>query len=282
MSAIVAAMAEELMTTELPLDSLRLFFAGAVQHPLLTAPEEVALAKRIERGDRVAKRRMIESNLRLVVWIAKGYRGQGVPLLDLIQEGVIGLNRAAERFDWRLGYRFSTYANWWIRQAVRRAAASQGQTIRVPVHVVERQEKLGRTARRLEVELGREAMRDELAQATGLRIRHVDEALDAAQAPVSLNQPIGGDDDVELGDMLPDRDAADTFDEVLMSFLAEDVRAALHRLPERERLVLELRFGFHGDQLTLEQIAGELDLTRERVRRLVERALRRMQDALAA
>jgi RNA polymerase primary sigma factor len=176
-------------------DSLQLFLADIGRHKLLTAAEEVMLAKAIERGDLTAKRRMIESNLRLVVSIAKGYRGLGVPFLDLIQEGTLGLNRAVEKFDWRRGYKFSTYATWWIRQSVQRAVANHARTIRVPVHVVERQQKLGRAARRLEVELGREATKEELAEATGLPIQHVDEALGAAQASVSLNQTVGADDE---------------------------------------------------------------------------------------
>src|SRR5438552_4769261 len=169
-------------------DSLQLFLADVGRHKLLTAAEEVTLAKAIERGDPTAKRRMIESNLRLVVSIAKGYRGLGVPFLDLIQEGTLGLNRAVEKFDWRRGYKFSTYATWWIRQSVQRAVANHARTIRVPVHVVERQQKLSRAARRLEVELGREATKQELAEATGLPMQHVDEALGAANASVSLNQ----------------------------------------------------------------------------------------------
>jgi len=194
-------------------DSLQLFLADVGRHKLLTASEEVALAKRIERGDPVAKRKMIESNLRLVVSIAKGYRGLGVPFLDLIQEGTLGLNRAVEKFDWRRGFKFSTYATWWIRQSVQRAVANHARTIRVPVHVVERQQKLSRAARRLEVELGREATKQELAEATGLPIQHVDEALGAAQASVSLNQTVGADDEGELGDLFADREAADPFDE---------------------------------------------------------------------
>ena len=169
-------------------DSLQLFLADVGRHKLLTASEEVTLAKSIERGDLIAKRRMIESNLRLVVSIAKGYRGLGVPFLDLIQEGTLGLNRAVEKFDWRRGFKFSTYATWWIRQSVQRAVANHARTIRVPVHVVERQQKLSRAARRLEVELGREATKEELAEATGLPMQHVDEALGAAHASVSLNR----------------------------------------------------------------------------------------------
>jgi RNA polymerase primary sigma factor len=257
-------------------DSLQLFLADIGRHKLLTAAEEVMLAKAIERGDLTAKRRMIESNLRLVVSIAKGYRGLGVPFLDLIQEGTLGLNRAVEKFDWRRGYKFSTYATWWIRQSVQRAVANHARTIRVPVHVVERQQKLGRAARRLEVELGREATKDELAEATGLPIQHVDEALGAAQASVSLNQTVGADDEGELGDLFADREAADPFDEAEESLRRQGVRRALDALPERERRILELRFGFEGEPWTLEAIGHELDLTRERVRQLEGQALARL------
>jgi RNA polymerase primary sigma factor len=257
-------------------DSLQLFLADIGRHKLLTAAEEVMLAKAIERGDVTAKRRMIESNLRLVVSIAKGYRGLGVPFLDLIQEGTLGLNRAVEKFDWRRGFKFSTYATWWIRQSVQRAVANQARTIRVPVHVVERQQKLGRAARRLEVELGREATKQELADATGLPIQHVDEALGAAQASVSLNQTVGADDEGELGDLFADREAADPFDEAEESLRRQGVRRALDALPERERRILELRFGFEGEPWTLEAIGHELDLTRERVRQLEGQALARL------
>jgi RNA polymerase primary sigma factor len=257
-------------------DSLQLFLADVGRHKLLTASEEVTLAKAIERGDPVAKRRMIESNLRLVVSIAKGYRGLGVPFLDLIQEGTLGLNRAVEKFDWRRGFKFSTYATWWIRQSVQRAVANHARTIRVPVHVVERQQKLSRAARRLEVELGREATKDELAEATGLPIQHVDEALGAAQASVSLNQTVGADDEGELGDLFADREAADPFDEAEESLRRQGVRRALDALPERERRILELRFGFDGEPWTLEAIGHELDLTRERVRQLEGQALARL------
>ena len=257
-------------------DSLQLFLADVGKHKLLTAAEEVQLAKRIERGDPVAKRLMIESNLRLVVSIAKGYRGLGVPFLDLIQEGTLGLNRAVEKFDWRRGFKFSTYATWWIRQSVQRAVANHARTIRVPVHVVERQQKLSRAARRLEVELGREATKDELAEATGLPIQHVDEALGAAHASVSLNQTVGADDEGELGDLFADREAADPFDEAEESLRRQSVRRALDALPERERRILELRFGFEGEPWTLEAIGHELDLTRERVRQLEGQALSRL------
>jgi RNA polymerase primary sigma factor len=257
-------------------DSLQLFLADVGRHKLLTAAEEVMLAKRIERGDPSAKRHMIESNLRLVVSIAKGYRGLGVPFLDLIQEGTLGLNRAVEKFDWRRGYKFSTYATWWIRQSVQRAVANHARTIRVPVHVVERQQKLSRAARRLEVELGREATKEELAEATGLPMQHVDEALGAANASVSLNQTVGADDEGELGDLFADREAVDPFDEAEESLRRQGVRRALEALPERERRILELRFGFEGEPWTLEAIGNELDLTRERVRQLEGQALSRL------
>ncbi|HET9507960.1 MAG TPA: sigma-70 family RNA polymerase sigma factor [Gaiellaceae bacterium] len=257
-------------------DSLQLFLADVGRHKLLNAAEEVQLAKQIERGDLIAKRRMIESNLRLVVSIAKGYRGLGVPFLDLIQEGTLGLNRAVEKFDWRRGFKFSTYATWWIRQSVQRAVANHARTIRVPVHVVERQQKLSRAARRLEVELGREATKEELAEATGLPLQHVDEALGAAHASVSLNQTVGADDEGELGDLFADREAADPFDEAEESLRKQGVRRALDALPERERRILELRFGFEGEPWTLEAIGHELDLTRERVRQLEGQALSRL------
>jgi RNA polymerase primary sigma factor len=257
-------------------DSLQIFRADVGRHKLLTAADEIVLAKRIEKGDPLAKRRKIESNLRLVVSIAKGYRGLGVPFLDLIQEGTLGLNRAVEKFDWRRGFKFSTYATWWIRQSVQRAVANNARTIRVPVHVVERQQKLGRAARRLEVELGREATKQELADATGLPLQHVEEALGAAQASVSLNQNVGADDEGELGDLFADREAADPFEEAEESLRKQGVRRALDALPERERRILELRFGFEGEPWTLEAIGHELGLTRERVRQLEGQALSRL------
>ena len=257
-------------------DGLQLFMADLGRHKLLTAAQEVILAKRIERGDLVAKRQMIESNLRLVVSIAKRYRGLGVPFLDLIQEGTLGLDRAIEKFDWRRGYKFSTYATWWIRQSAQRAVANQARTIRVPVHVVERQQKLVRAAGRLEVELGRDATKEELAEATGLSLEHVEEALSAPSASVSLNQTVGAEGDGELGDLFPDRDAPDPFDEAELSVRRQNVRKALAALPERERRIVELRFGFEGEPWTLEAIGHELDLTRERVRQLENQALARL------
>ncbi|MEX2612118.1 MAG: sigma-70 family RNA polymerase sigma factor, partial [Gaiellaceae bacterium] len=181
-------------------DSLTLFMNELGRHKLLTAAEEVELAKRVERGDKQAKERMINSNLRLVVSIAKRYQGHGLPLGDLIQEGIIGLNRAVEKFDWRRGFKFSTYATWWIRQACQRAISSQSRTIRVPAHVHERRVKLARVSRRLEAKHGRGATNEELAEETGLELRHVEEALGAVEASVSLNQAVGDDGSGELGD----------------------------------------------------------------------------------
>jgi RNA polymerase primary sigma factor len=264
------------------LDSLRLFLTQIGRRRLLTAADEVALAKRIERGDRRAKERMIESNLRLVVSVAKNYRGRGVPFLDLIQEGAVGLNRAVEKFDWRRGHKFSTYATWWIRQSVQRALANHADTIRIPTHVVERRYKLGQTARRLELELGREATAAELAEATGLRLQHVRQALDAARASVSLNQAAGIEEDAELGDLFADPDAVDPLEQAEETVRRQEVRRALAMLPDRERRILELRFGFQGRPLTLEAIGAELSLTRERVRQLEAQAIARMEEALAA
>ena len=256
-------------------DSLQLFLAQAARHQLLTAADEVTLAKRIETGDLIAKRTMIESNLRLVVSIAKGYRGLGVPFLDLIQEGTIGLNRAVEKFDWRRGYKFSTYATWWIRQSVQRAVANQARTIRIPVHVVERQQRLSRAGRRLETELGRDATPEELAEATGLSLQYVEEALGAAVASASLNQAIGDGDGTELGDVIAVA-TEDPVGDTEQLLRRTSVRRALQSLPERERRVVELRFGFDSEPWTLEAIAVELELTRERVRQIELNALHRL------
>jgi RNA polymerase primary sigma factor len=261
------------------LDPLQLFMDAAGRHKLLTAADEVSLAKRIEKGDLAAKERMINSNLRLVVSIAKRYQGHDVPLLDLIQEGVIGLNRAAEKFDWRKGYKFSTYATWWIRQACQRAVANQSKTIRIPVHVQERRIKLNRASAELQAKLGREATPEELAHATRLKLEHVIEALDAVDS-VSLNQGLGSDGDSELGDLFADESSVDPAEEAVESVRRQRVQRAVADLPERQRRIVELRFGFESEPASLETIGKELGLTRERVRQLESDALARLQLAL--
>jgi RNA polymerase primary sigma factor len=261
-------------------DGLTLFMKQAGRYPLLSAAEEVALAKRIERGDAAAKELMINSNLRLVVSIAKKYQGHGLPLFDLIQEGVIGLNRAAEKFDWRRGFKFSTYATWWIRQACQRGVSGQSATIRIPTHVDERRAKIARARRRLELELGRTPTREELADATELPLKHVDEALDAAVAPVSLNQRVGSDEESELGDLFEDENGGDPAEEATSAVESEEIRRAVSRLPERERRVVELRFGFEGEPASLERIGNELGLSRERIRQLEADAFERLASEL--
>jgi len=261
------------------LDPLQLFMDAAGRHKLLTAADEVYLAKRIERGDLAAKERMINSNLRLVVSIAKRYQGHDVPLLDLIQEGVIGLNRAAEKFDWRKGYKFSTYATWWIRQACQRAVANQSKTIRIPVHVQERRIKLNRASAELQAKLGREATVDELAEATRLKVEHVVEALDAVDS-ISLNQGLGSDSDSELGDLFADETSLDPAEEAVDAVRRQRIQRAVADLPERQRRIIELRFGFDGESASLETIGKELGLTRERVRQLESEALHRLSNEL--
>jgi RNA polymerase primary sigma factor len=263
-------------------DSLQLFLNGIGRYELLTADQEVALAKRIERGDRTAKEQMVNANLRLVVSLAKRYQGHGVPLLDLIQDGVIGLNRAVEKFDWRKGFKFSTYATWWIRQACQRAVANQSATIRVPVHVQERRQKLRRARQRLEVAEGRTPSVEELAEAAQLSVEHVEEALGAVEASVSLNQTIG-DGDGELGDLFADTEADDPAELADTSFEQDRLRRALDSLDDRERQVLELRFGIgtgRGEQRSLEQIGRELGLTRERIRQLEATGMKRLEQLL--
>ena len=261
-------------------DSLGLFLSEIGRHPLLTAAEEVELAKRVERGDLEAKNRMITSNLRLVVSVARRYQGHGLPLGDLIQEGIIGLVRAVEKFDWRKGFKFSTYAVWWIRQAVQRAVANQSRTIRIPVHVNERRQKLGRARRELVARLGREPTEEELAEAAELPLAHVHDALEAAQALAILDQPVGDGDGASLGDLFAAEQAApdEEADEMLRR---QAVRDAVDKLPERERMVIELRFGFSGDDgpVSLEECGRRLGITRERVRQLEQQALMRLADS---
>ncbi|HUK95254.1 MAG TPA: sigma-70 family RNA polymerase sigma factor [Gaiellaceae bacterium] len=257
-------------------DALQLFLRDAGRHPLLTAAQEVELAKRIERGDDEAKQRMIQSNLRLVVSIAKNYRNQGLPFLDLIQEGTLGLIRAVEKFDWRRGYKFSTYATWWIRQAVARALADKARTIRMPVHIVERMQKLNRAERTLWTQLGREPSLDEIAEEANLPLAQAHEVKAAARASTSLDQPVGEAEDAVFGDFVAgDEPLPDEQVEVTMRCQA--LGEALAALSERERRVLVLRYGLgDADPKTLEDIGRRLGLTRERVRQIETEALKRL------
>lgn len=267
--------------TALP-DALQVFLRRAGHHRLLTAADEVALAKRIERGDAAAKERMINANLRLVVSIAKRYQGHGLSLLDLIQEGTIGLNRAVEKFDWRRGYKFSTYATWWIRQSCQRAIANQARTIRIPVQIQEHRKLLLRAGEELHAELGREATRGELAQATGIPLERVTAVLESTEAPVSLNSAVGSEGDAELGDLLADPSAADPLEDAHGVLRRERVRAAVSALPEPARMVVELRFGLGREEpANLEEITRRLSISRERVRELEISALADLSRALA-
>ena len=255
-------------------DALQLFLNEAGRYRLLTAEDEVELAKRIERGDKQAKDLMINSNLRLVVSIAKRYQGHGLSLLDLIQEGIIGLIRAVEKFDYRKGFKFSTYATWWIRQAVQRGVANKSRTIRIPVHIVEREQKIARAERELVVRLGRQPTEQELAKAAKLPLKQVREVMTAARAVTSLDKPIGEDGSGSYGDLFA-AEHAHTEEEVEVSLRQETLHKALDVLPERERKVLKLRYGLNGDRepMTLESVGRELGITRERVRQIEENAL---------
>jgi RNA polymerase primary sigma factor len=258
-------------------DALQLFLNEAGRYALLTAEQEVELAKRIERGDKEAKDLMINSNLRLVVSIAKKYQGHGLSLLDLIQEGIIGLIRAVEKFDWRKGFKFSTYATWWIRQAVQRGVANKSRTIRIPVHIVERETKLARADRELTAKLGRPPTEDELAKAAKLPLKQVREVREAARAVTSLDKPVGGEADTALGDLFGD-EAAHVDEEVHVSLAEEALHKAVRSLPDREQQVVKLRYGLDGDQdpKSLEEIGRRLGLTRERVRQIEANALERL------
>jgi RNA polymerase primary sigma factor len=258
-------------------DSLQLFLNEAGRYPLLTAAEEVELAKLIERGDRRAKDRMINSNLRLVVSIAKKYQGHGLSLLDLIQEGIIGLIRAVEKFDWRRGYKFSTYATWWIRQAVQRGVANKSRTIRIPVHIVEREQKIARAERELTLKLERPPTDEEVAKTAKLSLKHVREVRAAARAVASLDKPLGDEGGSAFGDIVA-TDKADVEEEVVIGLSEHLLRAAVEKLPDREQEVIKLRYGLDGDSepKSLEMIGRELGLTRERVRQIETRALERL------
>jgi RNA polymerase primary sigma factor len=255
-------------------DSLQLFLHDISQRPLLTAAEEVELAKRIEKGDTAAKNRMIESNLRLVVSNAKRYRGLGLPFLDLIQEGIIGLIRAVEKFDHRRGFKFSTYATWWIRQAMQRALQQQSRTIRIPVHVGQELSRVRSAERKLAAELGRDPTPEEVAARVGLTVDQLDELRAAERIPVSLEARVGSDGDTELGALLPE-EGPSPFDELEVELAEKSIRKALERLDERGRRVIELRFGIGGNEpLPLREVAKQMGLSAEGVRKLERRALR--------
>jgi RNA polymerase primary sigma factor len=286
-------------------DSLGIYLREIGRAPLLTAAEEVEFARAIERGREAetcleegsytpgerrrllahmeagkrARHKLIEHNLRLVVSIARRYVGHGMPLSDLIEEGNLGLMRAAEKFDWRRGYRFSTYATWWIRQAVTRGLAEGGRTIRLPVHVGEALTKIGRESQRLSLEHGREPSPQELSESTGLTSERIDEYMSAARLPLSLEAPIGEDGETNLGEVLEDTEAADPAEVAGHTMLGEDINRALEPLTERQRAIISMRYGLNGGQpMTLEAAGRELGVTRERARQIEQEALRRLRE----
>jgi len=264
-------------------DSLQLFLKDIGKVPLLTAQQEVELAKRIERGDLEAKRKMGESNLRLVVSIAKNYRNQGLPFLDLIQEGTLGLVRAAEKFDYRKGFKFSTYATWWIRQAIARALADKARTIRIPVHVVEKLNKIGRAERKLVTELGREPTIEEIAEHTGIDPEEIDSIKRSAQAPISLEKPVGDEEESEFGQFIADEKAESPYERAVDTLTKETLRQALENLSYRERRVLELRYGLGGEHpRTLDEVGRTFNVTRERVRQIENQSLKKLQSLAEA
>ncbi len=258
-------------------DPVRMYLKEIGKVALLTQPQEVSLAQRMEKGDEEAKRRLIEANLRLVVSIAKKYVGRGMLFLDLIQEGNLGLIRAVEKFDWRKGYKFSTYATWWIRQAITRALADQARTIRIPVHMVETINKLVRISRQLLQELGREPIPEEIAAAMGLPVERVREINKIAQEPISLETPIGEEEDSHLGDFIEDHEALAPAEAASFTMLKEQLEGVLETLTPRERKVLRLRFGLDdGRPRTLEEVGREFGVTRERIRQIEAKALRKL------
>ena len=266
------------LTVEPSLDSLRLYLRSIGRVNLLTAEQEVLLARRIERGDMRAKQQMIEANLRLVVSIAKSYLGRGLTFLDLIQEGSMGLIRAVEKFDYRRGYKFSTYATWWIRQAVTRAIADKGRTIRIPVHMVEKLNKVVHVERQLVQQLGREPTPDEIAGELETTVREVRDVLRMAQQPISLEKPIGEEEDSELGDFVEDQTAESPFELAADRLRRENLRRALAALPEREREVIEMRFGLVGERgYTLEEVGKAFNVTRERIRQIENHTLKKLE-----
>jgi RNA polymerase primary sigma factor len=262
---------------EISTDALQLFLKDIGKVPLLTAAQEVELAKCIERGDHPAKQKMVESNLRLVVSIAKNYRNQGLPFLDLIQEGTIGLVRAAEKFDYRKGFKFSTYATWWIRQAVARALADKARTVRMPVHVVEKLNKIGRAERKLLGELGREPTVDEIAEELELEADEIEHIRRSAQAPVSLEKPVGDEEESEFGHFLADESAPAPDEAAETTLRKETLTRVLQTLSLRERRVLEMRYGLHGQQpCTLDEVGRTFNVTRERVRQIENQCLKKL------
>jgi RNA polymerase primary sigma factor len=264
-------------------DPVRAYLREIGRVPLLTAEEEVHLAKRIERGDETARQALIEANLRLVVSIAKRYVGRGMLFLDLIQEGNLGLMRAVEKYDWRRGYKFSTYATWWIRQAITRGVADQARTIRVPVHMVETINRLIRIRRQLAAELEREPTTDELALKMEITPERVEQILKIAQEPVSLESPVGDEDDSSLGDFIEDEESRRPHVAVQEKIRGEEMDAVLATLPHRERKVIELRYGLGGeDPMTLEEVGRYFGITRERVRQIENRTLMRLKSFQAA
>jgi RNA polymerase primary sigma factor len=265
------------LTVEPSLDSLRLYLRSIGRVELLTAQEEIALAKRIERGDMAAKRHMVEANLRLVVSIAKGYLGRGLSFLDLIQEGSLGLIRAVEKFDYRRGYKFSTYATWWIRQAVTRAIADKARTIRIPVHMVEKLNRVTHVERQLVQRMGREPEPAEIAAELDITVREVRDILRVAQMPISLEKPVGDEEESELGDFVADDRTEEPFDTATERLQREDIQKALDALPERERQVIELRYGLRGHEpLTLEEVGRAFGVTRERIRQIENNTLKKL------
>ncbi|CAB4941422.1 unannotated protein [freshwater metagenome] len=266
------------LTVEPSLDSLRLYLRSIGRVSLLTAAQEVELARRIERGDMAAKQQMVEANLRLVVSIAKGYLGRGLTFLDLIQEGSLGLIRAVEKFDYRRGYKFSTYATWWIRQAVTRAIADKGRTIRIPVHMVEKLNKVVHVERQLVQSLGREPTPEEVASELDITPHEVREILRMSQQPVSLEKPVGDEDESQLGDFVEDQNAESPFELASESLRKENVRRVLAALPQREREVIEMRFGLTGGQpRTLEEVGRAFNVTRERIRQIENHTLKKLE-----
>ncbi len=265
------------LTVEPSLDSLRLYLRSIGRVELLTADQEVELAKRIEKGDIAAKRHMVEANLRLVVSIAKGYLGRGLSFLDLIQEGSLGLIRAVEKFDYRRGYKFSTYATWWIRQAVTRAIADKARTIRIPVHMVEKLNRVTHVERQLVQRLGREPEPAEIAAELKISVREVRDIMRVAQMPVSLEKPVGDEDESELGDFVADETTEEPFETATENLQREDIQRALDALPERERQVIELRYGLRGHEpLTLEEVGRAFGVTRERIRQIENNTLKKL------